>query len=175
MHTRDSLTAFDRSHRGRSPTWNSRATSWIEVPAAAEKQPAERPATLKEGEAEPVKGQDHGSPEIDDGVTSKSPSCPWTAPGHRHQVHGGGQALCWPQRDRNIQFQGGTSENREHSGRPPDINILPAYGRDPRVVSNLIDGVNRTQDDTCTSGCTPTPGAKSHSTSMDFVQLASGP
>ncbi|XP_055507196.1 katanin-interacting protein [Leucoraja erinacea] len=30
---------------------------------------------------------------------------------------------------------------------PADINILPAYGKDPRVVSNLIDGVNRTQDD----------------------------
>ncbi|KAL4617868.1 hypothetical protein GN956_G20471 [Arapaima gigas] len=30
---------------------------------------------------------------------------------------------------------------------PPDINILPAYGKDPRVVANLIDGVNRTQDD----------------------------
>ncbi|CAM9158646.1 unnamed protein product [Lampetra planeri] len=30
---------------------------------------------------------------------------------------------------------------------PPDINVLPAYGKDPRVVTNLIDGVNRTQDD----------------------------
>ncbi|XP_043945355.1 katanin-interacting protein isoform X2 [Protopterus annectens] len=30
---------------------------------------------------------------------------------------------------------------------PPDINILPEYGTDPRVVGNLIDGVNRTQDD----------------------------
>lgn len=33
------------------------------------------------------------------------------------------------------------------SANPPDINILPAYGKDPRVVANLIDGVNRTQDD----------------------------
>lgn len=32
------------------------------------------------------------------------------------------------------------------SANPPDINILPAYGKDPRVVANLIDGVNRTQD-----------------------------
>ncbi|KAJ8245822.1 hypothetical protein GJAV_G00260670 [Gymnothorax javanicus] len=30
---------------------------------------------------------------------------------------------------------------------PPDINVLPAYGKDPRVVTNLIDGINRTQDD----------------------------
>lgn len=31
---------------------------------------------------------------------------------------------------------------------PSDINILPGYGSDPRVVSNLVDGVNWTRDDT---------------------------
>lgn len=30
---------------------------------------------------------------------------------------------------------------------PSDINILPEYNKDPRVVKNLIDGVNRTRDD----------------------------
>ncbi|XP_048575764.1 katanin-interacting protein [Nematostella vectensis] len=30
---------------------------------------------------------------------------------------------------------------------PPDINVLPEYGNDPRVVTNLIDGVYRTRDD----------------------------
>ncbi|KAK3784012.1 hypothetical protein RRG08_025207 [Elysia crispata] len=30
---------------------------------------------------------------------------------------------------------------------PSDINILPEYNRDPRVVSNVLDGVNRTRDD----------------------------
>lgn len=30
---------------------------------------------------------------------------------------------------------------------PPDINILPGYGNDPRTVDNLLDGVNRTCDD----------------------------
>ncbi|CAB1337902.1 unnamed protein product, partial [Coregonus sp. 'balchen'] len=30
---------------------------------------------------------------------------------------------------------------------PPDINVLPAYDKDPRIVANLIDGINRTQDD----------------------------
>ncbi|KAI6656377.1 hypothetical protein LOD99_1176 [Oopsacas minuta] len=30
---------------------------------------------------------------------------------------------------------------------PPDINILPGYGSDPRVAQNLTDGVNRTRDD----------------------------
>ncbi|KAL4239443.1 hypothetical protein ACF0H5_000258 [Mactra antiquata] len=30
---------------------------------------------------------------------------------------------------------------------PSDINILPEYDKDPRVVKNLIDGHNRTRDD----------------------------
>ena len=34
------------------------------------------------------------------------------------------------------------------TAEPSDINILADYGSDPRVVTNLIDGVNRTRDDT---------------------------
>lgn len=30
---------------------------------------------------------------------------------------------------------------------PPDINVLPEYGNDPRVVSNLVNGNNFTRDD----------------------------
>ncbi|CAH1795086.1 unnamed protein product [Owenia fusiformis] len=33
------------------------------------------------------------------------------------------------------------------SADPADINILPGYSQDPRVVTNLIDGVNKTRDD----------------------------
>ncbi|GAB1610533.1 protein KIAA0556-like, partial [Argonauta hians] len=33
------------------------------------------------------------------------------------------------------------------TANPKDINILPQYNKDPRVVQNLIDGVNRTRDD----------------------------
>jgi len=36
---------------------------------------------------------------------------------------------------------------RKITADPPDINILPEYELDPRVVSNLIDGVNHTCDD----------------------------
>nr|XP_015215697.1 PREDICTED: uncharacterized protein KIAA0556 homolog isoform X2 [Lepisosteus oculatus] len=50
---------------------------------------------------------------------------------------------------------------------PPDINILPAYGKDPRVVANLIDGVNRTQDDMHLWLAPFTPG-RSHVLSVDF-------
>ena len=31
---------------------------------------------------------------------------------------------------------------------PKDINVLPEYDKDPRVVDNLLDGINRTRDDT---------------------------
>lgn len=30
---------------------------------------------------------------------------------------------------------------------PADVNVLPENHNDPRVVTNLLDGVNRTQDD----------------------------
>ncbi|KAM9424231.1 katanin-interacting protein [Pholidichthys leucotaenia] len=50
---------------------------------------------------------------------------------------------------------------------PPDINILPAYGKDPRVVTNLIDGINRTQDDMHLWLAPFTPG-RSHTIFLDF-------
>ncbi|CAL1599185.1 unnamed protein product [Knipowitschia caucasica] len=50
---------------------------------------------------------------------------------------------------------------------PPDINILPAYGKDPRVVTNLIDGVNRTQDDMHLWLAPFSPGRK-HTLFLDF-------
>uniref|UniRef100_A0A671RBY8 Katanin interacting protein n=1 Tax=Sinocyclocheilus anshuiensis TaxID=1608454 RepID=A0A671RBY8_9TELE len=50
---------------------------------------------------------------------------------------------------------------------PPDINILPAYGKDPRVVTNLIDGVHRTQDDMHLWLAPFTPGRK-HVISVDL-------
>lgn len=50
---------------------------------------------------------------------------------------------------------------------PPDINILPAYGKDPRVVANLIDGINRTQDDMHLWLAPFTP-SRSHTIYLDF-------
>ncbi|XP_036388651.1 katanin-interacting protein isoform X1 [Megalops cyprinoides] len=50
---------------------------------------------------------------------------------------------------------------------PPDINVLPAYGKDPRVVTNLIDGVNRTQDDMHLWLAPFTPG-RAHVIFIDF-------
>ncbi|KAF6772433.1 hypothetical protein AHF37_08888 [Paragonimus kellicotti] len=39
------------------------------------------------------------------------------------------------------------SSHCEVSADPSDINILPEYGQDPRVVQNLIDTINWTRDD----------------------------
>ncbi len=50
---------------------------------------------------------------------------------------------------------------------PPDINILPEYGNDPRVVKNLIDGVNKTRDDIHMWLAPFTPNRK-HLISMTF-------
>ncbi|XP_057681366.1 katanin-interacting protein [Corythoichthys intestinalis] len=50
---------------------------------------------------------------------------------------------------------------------PPDINILPAYGKDPRVVTNLTDGVHRTQDDMHLWLAPFTPGRR-HTVFLDF-------
>ncbi|XP_035386634.1 protein KIAA0556 isoform X2 [Electrophorus electricus] len=50
---------------------------------------------------------------------------------------------------------------------PPDINILPAYGKDPRVITNLSDGVNRTQDDMHLWLAPFTPGRR-HMISLDL-------
>ncbi|XP_062508912.1 katanin-interacting protein-like isoform X2 [Corticium candelabrum] len=38
-------------------------------------------------------------------------------------------------------------EVEEISADPADINVYPEYDSDPRVVQNLLDGVNRTRDD----------------------------
>uniref|UniRef100_A0A8C5WUT6 Katanin interacting protein n=1 Tax=Laticauda laticaudata TaxID=8630 RepID=A0A8C5WUT6_LATLA len=55
------------------------------------------------------------------------------------------------------------------TANPPDINILPAYGKDPRIVINLLDGVNRTQDDMHLWLAPFTPG-KSHCVCLDFAK-----
>ncbi|KAJ3607721.1 hypothetical protein NHX12_024772 [Muraenolepis orangiensis] len=50
---------------------------------------------------------------------------------------------------------------------PPDINVLPAYGTDPRVVGNLVDGVHRTQDD-MHLWLAPFTSGRSHVLYLDF-------
>ncbi|XP_043770505.1 katanin-interacting protein isoform X2 [Cervus elaphus] len=167
----DSLTAFDRSHRGRISNMEFQGDILDEfLQQQKSSRQSDQPPPWKEEKPEPVKGQDHGSLETDDGGDFKIPVLPYgqhlvidikSTWGDRHYVGLNGIEIFSskgePVRVENIQAD------------PPDINILPAYGRDPRVVSNLIDGVNRTQDDMHVWLAPFTPG-KSHSISMDFAQ-----
>ncbi|KAB0383108.1 hypothetical protein FD755_005025, partial [Muntiacus reevesi] len=167
----DSLTAFDRSHRGRISNMEFQGDILDEfLQQQKSSRQSDQPPPWKEEKPEPVKGQDHGSPETDDGGDFKIPVLPYgqhlvidikSTWGDRHYVGLNGIEIFSskgePVRVENIQAD------------PPDINILPAYGRDPRVVSNLIDGVNRTQDDMHVWLAPFTPG-KSHSISMYFAQ-----
>ncbi len=52
---------------------------------------------------------------------------------------------------------------------PLDINILPEYNKDPRVVQNLIDGINRTHDDTH-MWLAPFTKGKSHLVKVTFAK-----
>jgi hypothetical protein len=56
------------------------------------------------------------------------------------------------------------------SACPPDINILPGYGNDPRVVENLIDG-NYFTNDEMDVWLTPFTSGEDHTITMDFGKL----
>jgi hypothetical protein len=53
------------------------------------------------------------------------------------------------------------------SADPSDINVLPEYNDDPRVVKNLFDGVNQTRDDVHMWLAPFTPG-KDHTIKVQF-------
>ncbi|KAL3274364.1 hypothetical protein HHI36_015762 [Cryptolaemus montrouzieri] len=46
-----------------------------------------------------------------------------------------------------FESSGNLASIRHIQADPPDVNVLPECKNDPRIVTNLIDGVNRTQDD----------------------------
>jgi hypothetical protein len=53
------------------------------------------------------------------------------------------------------------------SASPPDVNILPGYGNDPRTIDKLIDGHYFTNDDLHVWLAPFTPG-EDHTISIDF-------
>ncbi|KAM5197959.1 katanin-interacting protein isoform 4-T4 [Hipposideros larvatus] len=166
-----SLSAFDRSHRGRISNMEFQEDILDEfLQQQQSSRHTDQPPVLKEEKSEPTKRQDDGAADMDDGSDFKIPVLPYgqhlvidikSTWGDRHYVGLNGIEIFSskgePVRVANIQAD------------PPDINILPAYGRDPRVVTNLIDGVNRTQDDMHVWLAPFTPG-EPHSVSVDFMQ-----
>ncbi|XP_060028722.1 katanin-interacting protein isoform X2 [Erinaceus europaeus] len=166
----DSLSAFDRSHRGRicaldvqgdilddflqqQPPRGSRH-SLMEPP------PAQPP--------DPVPGPPAPVPDEDGEDDFRIPELPYgqrlvleirSTWGDRHYVGLNGIEV----------FSAGGEPVAITAVRaePPDINVLPAYGRDPRVAANLVDGVHHTQDDMHVWLAPFTPG-HAHTVTLDF-------
>ncbi|EHA97313.1 hypothetical protein GW7_08332 [Heterocephalus glaber] len=166
----DSLSAFDRSHRGRISHLEPQGDILDEfLQQQRSGRPRAQPPPCRDGELEPSRGQGDLSEETDGSDDFKIPVLPqgqhlvidirstW---GDRHYVGLNGIEI-FSSKGEPVQISAITAE-------PPDINVLPAYGKDPRVVTNLIDGVNRTQDDMHVWLAPFTPG-QPHSISVDFT------
>lgn len=166
----DSLSAFDRSHRGRISNMELQGDILDEF--LRQQKDGRRGDQLPPGEEEkpePRRGLDDSSAEADDGSDFEIPVLPYgrrlvieikSTWGDRHYVGLNGIEI--------FSSEGEPVQIANIRADPPDINVLPAYGKDPRVVTNLIDGVNRTQDDMHVWLAPFTPG-KPHSISIDFV------
>ncbi|XP_039741497.1 katanin-interacting protein [Pteropus medius] len=166
----NSLSAFDRSHRGRISNMAFQGDILDEfLQQQKSSRHSEQLPLWKEEKPEPTKGQDSCSIDTDDGSNFKIPVLPYgqhlvidikSTWGDRHYVGLNGIEI--------FSSKGEPVQIANIQADPPDINILPAYGKDPRVVTNLIDGVNRTQDDMHVWLAPFTPG-RSHSISADFT------
>ncbi|XP_075623883.1 katanin-interacting protein isoform X2 [Balearica regulorum gibbericeps] len=167
----NSLVKFNYSHRGRISNMDFQGDIFDEFLHQQKiNQPGEYQQMRKEGlQTLPKRQQEENSVEAYDGNDFKIPVLPYgqhlvidiqTTWGDRHYVGLNGIEV-FSSKGEPVQISKITAE-------PPDINILPAYGNDPRIITNLIDGVNRTQDDMHLWLAPFTPG-KSHFIFIDFV------
>ncbi|XP_074138876.1 katanin-interacting protein isoform X2 [Sminthopsis crassicaudata] len=166
----NSLTAFNRSHRGRISNMEFQGDIFDEFLQQQKiSRHGEQLSVTKEGKQELLKGQEDYSMDVVDESDFKIPVLPhgqhlvidikstW---GDRHYVGLNGIEI--------FSSKGEPVQISNIKAEPPDINILPVYGKDPRVVTNLTDGVHRTQDDMHLWLAPFTPG-KSHYIYIDFV------
>ncbi|NXC44287.1 K0556 protein, partial [Penelope pileata] len=167
----NSLVKFNYSHRGRISNMDFQGDIFDEF---LHQQKISRPGECHLGRKEGVqtiskRHQEENSVEAHDGNDFKIPILPCgqrlvidiqTTWGDRHYVGLNGIEV-FSSKGEPVQISKITAE-------PPDINILPAYGKDPRVITNLIDGVNLTQDDMHLWLAPFTPG-KHHFIFIDFV------
>ncbi|NP_001088144.1 protein KATNIP homolog [Xenopus laevis] len=166
-----SLIKFNKSHRGRISNLEFEGDIFDEFLQQQQKAGKQSDST-KNGSSLMPKGatEIHLESEKEEGSNFEIPVLPYgqhlcikivTTWGDRHYVGLNG-----------IEVFASTGKPVEISrirADPPDINILPAYGKDPRVVVNLIDGVNRTQDDMHLWLAPFSPG-KLHFINLDFVE-----
>uniref|UniRef100_I3MWA4 Katanin interacting protein n=1 Tax=Ictidomys tridecemlineatus TaxID=43179 RepID=I3MWA4_ICTTR len=165
----DSLGAFDRSHRGRISHLDVQGDVLDEfLQQQRSGRLGDQPPPWRE--EEPPRGQGDCPVDTEGDGDFKIPVLPYgqhlvidikSTWGDRHYVGLNGIEI--------FSAKGEPVQVLSIRAEPPDINVLPAYGTDPRVVANLIDGVNRTQDDMHVWLAPFTPG-KPHAISVDFAQ-----
>ncbi|XP_063510292.1 katanin-interacting protein isoform X10 [Pongo pygmaeus] len=164
-----SLSAFDRSHRGRISNTELPGDILDELLQQKSSRHSDLPPSKKREQPGLSRGQDGYSGETDAGGDFKIPVLPYgqrliidikSTWGDRHYVGLNGIEI--------FSSKGEPVQISNIKADPPDINILPAYGKDPRVVTNLVDGVNRTQDDMHV-WLAPFTRGKSHSITIDFT------
>ncbi|NXL55784.1 K0556 protein, partial [Chordeiles acutipennis] len=167
----NSLVKFNYSHRGRISNMDFQGDIFDEFLHQQKiNRPGENQQMRKEGlQILPKRQEEENSVEAHDGSDFKIPVLPYgqhlvidirTTWGDRHYVGLNGIEV-FSSKGEPVQISKITAE-------PPDINILPAYGNDPRIITNLIDGVNRTQDDMHLWLAPFTPG-KPHFIFIDFM------
>ncbi|KFP85945.1 Uncharacterized protein KIAA0556, partial [Acanthisitta chloris] len=167
----NSLVKFNYSHRGRISNMDFQGDILDEfLHQQKTNRPGEHQQIRKEGlQTLPKRQEEENSMEAHDGSDFKIPVLPYgqhlvidirTTWGDRHYVGLNGIEV--------FSSEGEPVQISKITAEPPDINILPAYGNDPRIITNLIDGVNRTQDDMHLWLAPFTPG-KPHFIFIDFV------
>ncbi|XP_028910162.1 katanin-interacting protein isoform X3 [Ornithorhynchus anatinus] len=166
----NSLNEFNRSHRGRISNMEFQGDIFDEFLQQQKISRLGEHKSVKQANTEELlRGQEDYSSENDDGSDFKIPVLPYgqhliidikSTWGDRHYVGLNGIEI-FSSKGKPVQISNIKAE-------PPDINILPVYGKDPRVVSNLTDGVYRTQDDMHLWLAPFTP-SKSHFIYIDFV------
>ncbi|XP_075421388.1 katanin-interacting protein isoform X2 [Ascaphus truei] len=170
MESWTSLLQFNQSHRGRISNMDFEGDIFDEF-LQQQRIGKQYDMTRKEWAQELPKPADDNSVETDkdEGSDFEIPVLPYgqhvcikieTTWGDRHYVGLNGIEI--------FTSNGNPVQIAKIKADPTDINILPAYGKDPRIVTNLVDGVNRTQDDMHLWLAPFTPG-KLHFIYLDFV------